>query len=60
MWTEKLSNGVVCGNTIYVNRTDIRTHAQTKFSIEHTSVGLTHARPTTTKNKQILLKKWLH
>ena len=29
----------------YVNRTDVRTHAQTKFSIEHTSVGLAHARP---------------
>ena len=30
----------------YVNRTDVRTHAQTKFSIEHTSVALAHARPT--------------
>ena len=28
----------------YVNRTDVRTHVQTKFSIEHTSVGLAHAR----------------
>ena len=55
MWTEKLSNVVldhgckryaVCelyGRTL--TRTYVRTHAQTKFSIEHTSVGLAHARP---------------
>ena len=29
----------------YVNRTDVCTHTQTKFSFEHTSVGLAHARP---------------
>ena len=53
MWTEKLSNVVldhgctryaVC--ELYVH-THARTHAQTKFSIEHTSVGLAHARPST-------------
>ena len=32
----------------YVNRTYRRTHAQKNFSIEHTSVGLTHARPIST------------
>ena len=29
----------------YVNCTYVRTHAQAKFSIEHTSVGLAHTRP---------------
>ena len=49
MWTEKLSNVVldheckryaVCEP--YVNT---HTHTQTKFSIEHTSMGLARARP---------------
>ena len=29
----------------YVNRTDLCTHAQTKLSIERTSVGLAHTCP---------------
>ena len=29
----------------YVNRTYGHTHTQTKFSIEHTSMGVAHARP---------------
>ena len=33
----------------YVNRT----HAQTKFSIEHTSVGLAHAHPITSSTELI-------
>ena len=51
MWTEKLSNVVLDhGCKRYAvcepyGRTHVRTHAQTKFSIEHTSVGLAHARP---------------
>ena len=52
MWTEKPSNVVLdhgCKRYIYVVCEPYRrtyTHAQTKFSIEHTSVALAHARPT--------------
>ena len=54
MWTEKLSNVVLDrGCKRYAasephRRTHARTHkqnSQTKFSIEHTSVGLAHACP---------------
>ena len=47
MYTEKLSNVVLDhGCKRYaVCEPYARTHAQTKFSIEHTSVGLAHARP---------------
>ena len=49
MWTEKLSNVVlVHGYKRYaVCEPYRRTHTQTKFSTEHTSVGLAHARPKT-------------
>ena len=47
MWTEKLSNVVLDhGCKRYaVCEPYVCTHAQTKFSIEHTSVWLVHARP---------------
>ena len=41
----------VCG---LKNCTDIHTHARTKFSIEHTSVGLAHARPIIYVNSNVL------
>ena len=47
MWTEKLSNVVLDhGCKRYaVCEPYGRMHAQTRFSIEHTSMGLAHARP---------------
>ena len=51
MWTEKHLNVVLDhGCKRYVvcepyGRTYARTHAQTKFSIEYTSVGLAHTHP---------------
>ena len=49
MWTEKLSHVVLDhGCKRYaVCEPYVRTHAQTKFLIERTSVGLAHAHPIT-------------
>ena len=47
MWTEKLSNVVFDHGCKRCAVCELyrRTHAQIKFLIEHTNVGLTHARP---------------
>ena len=47
MWTEKLSNVVLGhgGKRYAVCEPYVRTHAQTEFSIEHSSVGLAHICP---------------
>ena len=42
---------MICNNIWTIHTcTYVCTHAQTKFSIEHTSVGFTHARPITQKS----------